>query len=814
MKRLILLCGMFVALCSLAYASVEVVDLGTIETKDGIITTMGTEEIQAEIEALSAQMMAAKEAGFEPDAALYARLAELEALIYEPVSGSVRLDQGGETCETAYEITSLPFCDSGIMGATTDCTPTTRPFLDIFYKFTPTVTGIYRVSTCGSVGDTRMNVWRTTCCGATTDSVGYADDECGGMDLAKDFTLETGLTYYFHIGYYGSTQLADAYNFNLFGPEPTSVPANDLCTGAIPLAAPSTTLGTCRNATDDAGLPSCAASSLYYKGVWYTVVGNGNNLTATTVNNCTSMNTFIRVLTAPSCSGPWTCVGGNNDYGTSSGLSQYTWCSDVGVTYYIIVSSSSSTAGYVGPFTLSILNGSPCACDLIPLCGTPTETEPNGVCPSAVDPFVIDCAETVYALHCPEADVDYFPVAVPPMTVMWLYHYDGTSCTVNPTTGVQSRVYDANCVLLGGPTTVGWRLTNPTADTWNIFIEVYATTSTYRTPYKLVSWCCDVVNYCANPILLTGVYTYTNTANSCCATNPVSCVYQTACGGTCYTSGNDIVYRFTILSTGNLTITASSAGDNQVMVFTDCANPTTTCVASADVTFTGSPEVITATLPAGTYFVSTSLFSTGCGDITLAITSDVPLPVELTTLEAIAGDREVTLRWMTASEWNNARFDVQRKTASSGWTTVGTVEGAGNSQTVKTYEYVDHAVVNDVTYTYRLLSRDVNGVVNEYERTAEATPGAPMPTEYALAQNHPNPFNPNTSISYSVKEAGFVTLKVYNLMGQEVATLVSAQMPAGRYAAEFTAKDLPSGIYVYRLEVNDFTAQKKMILLK
>jgi hypothetical protein len=98
--------------------------------------------------------------------------------------------------------------------------------------------------------------------------------------------------------------------------------------------------------------------------------------------------------------------------------------------------------------------------------------------------------------------------------------------------------------------------------------------------------------------------------------------------------------------------------------------------------------------------------------------------------------------------------------------------------------------------------------------TAEATPEAPMPREYALEQNFPNPFNPKTTISYALKDAGFVTLKVYNLMGQEVTTLVSQQLDAGHYTATFTATNLPSGVYVYRLEVNDFVSTKKMVLMK
>jgi len=203
-----------------------------------------------------------------------------------------------------------------------------------------------------------------------------------------------------------------------------------------------------------------------------------------------------------------------------------------------------------------------------------------------------------------------------------------------------------------------------------------------------------------------------------------------------------------------------------------------------------------------------------CCPIIVTYTGDTPLPVELKSFEAVSGDRMVTLNWTTATELNNQYFEVQRSTAASDWTMVGKVDGFGTSTTEHSYSYVDHAVVNGVTYTYRLLSHDINGEVHEYASTVEATPGAPMPTEYTLSQNFPNPFNPNTSISYSVKEAGFVSLKVYNLIGQEVATLVAGEMPAGSYSASFTATDLPSGVYVYRLEVNNFTAQKKMVLLK
>jgi hypothetical protein len=207
----------------------------------------------------------------------------------------------------------------------------------------------------------------------------------------------------------------------------------------------------------------------------------------------------------------------------------------------------------------------------------------------------------------------------------------------------------------------------------------------------------------------------------------------------------------------------------------------------------------------------------GCdwlGEVEDYYRTDLPVPVELVTFEATAGDREVTLRWTTASERDNARFEIQRKTASNDWRAIGTVDGSGNSQTTQNYEYADRSVTNGVSYTYRLLSYDINGTVHEYDKTAEATPLAPTPREYALHQNYPNPFNPVTSISFDLAQDGIVNLRVYNLMGQEVAQLVTGHQDAGRHAVTFDGGNLPSGLYICRLAVNQFVAQRKMLLMK
>ena len=94
------------------------------------------------------------------------------------------------------------------------------------------------------------------------------------------------------------------------------------------------------------------------------------------------------------------------------------------------------------------------------------------------------------------------------------------------------------------------------------------------------------------------------------------------------------------------------------------------------------------------------------------------------------------------------------------------------------------------------------------------TPGSAQPTTYSLSQNYPNPFNPTTTINYSVPKDGNITLKVYNILGQEVATLLDAYKQAGTYSATFNARSLSSGIYFYRLHAGNFSAVKKMLLIK
>ena len=89
-----------------------------------------------------------------------------------------------------------------------------------------------------------------------------------------------------------------------------------------------------------------------------------------------------------------------------------------------------------------------------------------------------------------------------------------------------------------------------------------------------------------------------------------------------------------------------------------------------------------------------------------------------------------------------------------------------------------------------------------------------LPTSFELSQNYPNPFNPTTTISFSISSSAFTSLKVYDILGNEVETLVNEEKPAGTYELQFDASNLSSGVYLYRLSAGNFTEMKKMVLMK
>ena len=144
------------------------------------------------------------------------------------------------------------------------------------------------------------------------------------------------------------------------------------------------------------------------------------------------------------------------------------------------------------------------------------------------------------------------------------------------------------------------------------------------------------------------------------------------------------------------------------------------------------------------------------------------------------------------------------------WDKVGFVNGNGTTTETQSYSFVDENLVSG-KYQYRLKQIDFDGTF-EYSNEVEVI--VSVPEKFELSQNYPNPFNPNTRIQYAITSNQFVSLKVYDILGNEVETLVNENKPTGNYEINFNASELASGIYFYKIQAGNFIKTKKMILLK
>ena len=189
------------------------------------------------------------------------------------------------------------------------------------------------------------------------------------------------------------------------------------------------------------------------------------------------------------------------------------------------------------------------------------------------------------------------------------------------------------------------------------------------------------------------------------------------------------------------------------------------------------------------------------------------LPVELISFTALTGENGVQLNWSTATEVNNYGFDILRQAQDdNNWEKIGFVQGHGNSNSPKDYLFVD-ANPPAGKVLYKLKQIDFDGAF-EYSKVVEVNVDTPQ--EFRLAQNYPNPFNPSTVISYQLPMDGNVTLKVYDMLGKEVTTLVNEFQRAGSYNYQFSINNLQlsSGVYYYRLQSGNFVETKKFIVMK
>lgn len=174
---------------------------------------------------------------------------------------------------------------------------------------------------------------------------------------------------------------------------------------------------------------------------------------------------------------------------------------------------------------------------------------------------------------------------------------------------------------------------------------------------------------------------------------------------------------------------------------------------------------------------------------------------------------------ITISEGRAQPVTIEKSTDNgTTWTIVGTI----TCSPAKTPTSLD---INDAATNKIRISNQTTGsgkdldvddvIVTSYVSGASAVEDySSMPTQFSLNQNYPNPFNPSTKISFTLGKAGYTTLSIYNVLGQKVAMPISKDLAAGNHEISFNASRLNSGIYFYKLESGNYTAMKKMMLVK
>ena len=204
--------------------------------------------------------------------------------------------------------------------------------------------------------------------------------------------------------------------------------------------------------------------------------------------------------------------------------------------------------------------------------------------------------------------------------------------------------------------------------------------------------------------------------------------------------------------------------------------------------------------------------------VLLRIASDI-IPVELTSFTASVMQNSVSLNWQTATETNNSGFEIERSEMSNvkgqtDWQVVGFIPGFGTTTEPKSYSFIDENL-SAGKYKYRLKQIDFDGSFEYFPNAFGIEVVITSPTEFSLEQNYPNPFNPSTNIKYTISSRQFVTLKIFNSLGEEIETLVNEFQDAGVHSKLYIVNStLPSGVYYYQLKSGNFLDTKKMVLLR
>jgi len=215
------------------------------------------------------------------------------------------------------------------------------------------------------------------------------------------------------------------------------------------------------------------------------------------------------------------------------------------------------------------------------------------------------------------------------------------------------------------------------------------------------------------------------------------------------------------------------------------------------------------------YIVDTMTVFAAQGSGLWKLNSDYFVPVELTSFTARVVDNKALLEWSTATEINNQGFDIEISYDNQSFEKIAFIPGFGTSAEQHSYSYIVDKLLSAKNY-FRLRQVDFDGSF-EYSPVVEAD--GVTSSEFYLAQNHPNPFNPSTSIQFSLPFDASIKIKLFNMLGEEVTEIASKNFSAGVHTINFITEGLSSGTYLYLFEAKGingitFNQTKKMLLMK
>ncbi|MCC6475521.1 T9SS type A sorting domain-containing protein [bacterium] len=784
MKKLLTVCMMLAALSMIAFAGQ---DYKVFNPK-----TASQYDIAARIEQLVAEVERMQMTG-EDQTEIRAEV-EMLRNFYEPT-----LTRDGSSLDLACADCAPAHLDLGTIGSTvygyfvTSNLGTDGKWVA---SFNAVLGGVYYWDLCPTAPGTGTNsgfdpdirIKNSACA-----QVAYVDGSCSAPSYSPQnyswVATATG-TFYVEIKKYGdgasgcTGTAANTFTLYYYATEPVPPPVNDQCAGALPLVVPGSNAGSTAFATDNYSIGAfgtgCTLVATGGKDVVY--VYTPASTEAVTFSLCTA-TWDTKLYIATEC--PPTNFVYCDDDGCPTNSASYLECVTLtgGVTYYIFVDAYSSGSGAYDLVTSTCAAQARCCY---------TETDGSSGCQNV---SADDCA-LLGGVFTATATCESAPCA----EGQCCYAVGGDVCHPN----CVAPVTPDYCATLGGVYTEGGDCSTPCV------IDCYCSCSA------------DANTHCAlGPVAIVDL-SCTTTPDELLIYVPIE--YHITDVNVCFDithawdSDVDIFLVSPLGTQVELSTDNGSSGDNYHCTILDdesAGGSVTLGVAP----FNGSyvPEFPLAGFDGenalGTWHLVACDDEGGiAGTINwacLTFTYDYILPVEFGSFDAVAGDNMITLNWSTASESNMSHFEVLR-----GANKVAEVS-CTNSGTTHNYSFVDNDVTNGVAYTYTLVGVALDGTRGELG-SVNASPNAngAVVTEYALLQNFPNPFNPETNIAFDMVEAGHVNVSIYNVIGQKVAELVNGNMNAGRHIVNFDATNLPSGLYLYKMEANGFSAQKKMVLMK